>query len=65
MTMKEDGSNRQQVVAIKSDLVKYNSIAGKLVYVTVETDNKVILFDWKKKTIEVLLDETSIGRLMQ
>ncbi len=65
MTMKADGSNRQQVVAIKSDLVKYNSIARKLVYVTVERDNKVILFDWKKKTTEVLLDETSIGRLMQ
>jgi len=60
MTMNADGSNRRKVEGINSYQVKYNAAAGKLVYVNTETDNNVMVYDWKKKTSTVILDGTKM-----
>ena len=44
----------------RAEQVKYNSATGKFVYVTTETDNNVVLFDWKNKTQAIILDGTKM-----
>ena len=58
--MNTNDRKRQKVEGINSDNVKYNSAAGKFVYVNTETDNNVVLYDWKKKTQTILLDGTKM-----
>lgn len=60
MMMNTDGSNRRKVEGINSYQVKYNAAAGKLIYVNTETDNNVVLYDWKKKTQTIILDGTKL-----
>ena len=40
--------------------VKYNAKAGKFVYVNTETENTVVLFDWKTKQKTIVLDGTKM-----
>lgn len=47
---------KRKVEGINAEQVKYNSVAGKFVYVNSETDNNVVLYDWKKKTSTIILD---------
>jgi Tol biopolymer transport system component len=60
MMMNADGSDRRKVEGINSYQVKYNAAVGKLIYVTTETDNNVILYDLEKKTSAIILDGTKI-----
>ena len=60
MLMNSDGSNKRKIGGISSYHVKYNTAAGKFVYVRTETDNNVVLYDWKKKTQTIILDGTKM-----
>ena len=56
MMMNADGSNRKKVEGINPEQVKYNVAAGQIAFIKSETENKVVLFDWKKKTSTIILD---------
>ena len=57
MMMNVNDKVRKKVDGINSDQVKYNAAAGKFVYIiNAETENNVILYDWKKKTKTIILD---------
>jgi Tol biopolymer transport system component len=63
ITMNIDGSNRQKLEGLNHYHPKYSPVAGLFAYVQEDPDNKVVLFDWKKKTTKVLLDEETIKGL--
>ena len=54
--MNINDKSRRKVEGINSEHVKYNAVAGNFVYINNETDNNVILYDWKKKTKSAILD---------
>jgi Tol biopolymer transport system component len=54
--MNINDKSRRKVEGINSEHVKYNAVAGKFAYINNETDNNVILYDWKKKTRSAILD---------
>ena len=57
MMMNVDGTNKRKVEGINNDQAKYNATAGKFVYIiNSETENNVILFDWKNKQKTIVLD---------
>jgi len=56
MMMTTNDGKRKKVEGINSDNVKYNSAAGKFVYITTEANNNVVLYDWKKRTQTIILD---------
>lgn len=57
MMMNVNDRKRKKVEGINSDQLKYNSVAGKFVYIiNTETGNSVTLYDWKKKTQTIILD---------
>ncbi|HJS53858.1 MAG TPA: DPP IV N-terminal domain-containing protein [Chitinophagaceae bacterium] len=60
MVMNTKDRNKTKVEGINSEQVKYSASAGKLVYITTETDNNVILYDWKRKTKTIILDGTKM-----
>ena len=60
MMMNTNDRKRKKIEGINSEHVKFNAAAGKLVYINTETDNNVVLFDWKKKTNTVILDGTKM-----
>jgi len=60
LMMNLNGSNRRKIEGINSYHIKYNSGAGKFVYVNTESDNNVMVYDWKKKTSTVMLDGTKM-----
>ena len=60
MLMNSDGSNKRKIEGINSYHVKYNPAAGKFVYVNTETNNNVVLYDWKKKTSTIIMDGAKI-----
>jgi hypothetical protein len=64
MTMKTDGSNRQKVEGLNSFLIKYNPIIKKAAYITQQPNSKLMLFDWEKKTTQVLLEESQLKGLL-
>ena len=47
---------RKKVDGINAEHVKFNSAAGKFIYVNTETNNNVVLYDWKTKTQTIILD---------
>ena len=51
MLMNSDGNNKQKIEGINSTPVKYNAKAGQLAYIKSEEENKLILFDWKRKRL--------------
>ena len=60
MFINSDGSNRRKAEGLKSEQSKYNAAASQFVYVTNETGNTVVLYDWKKKTSTAILDGTKM-----
>jgi hypothetical protein len=60
MMMMNDGSNKRKIKDMGADQAKYNAISKQFVYLTTESDNKVFLFDWKKKSSSVILDGTKM-----
>ena len=54
--MNINDKSRKKVEGINSEHVKYNAVAGKLVYINNEMDNNVVLYDWNKKTKSAILD---------
>ncbi len=58
MTMNSDGGSKQKVEGVKSFLVKFSPAAGLLAYLAPRPENKILVFDWKTKTVRVLLDES-------
>ncbi|MBK7869728.1 MAG: hypothetical protein IPJ74_03105 [Saprospiraceae bacterium] len=58
MTMQVDGSNRQQIQGIQAFQAKYNARSGKIAYL--DRDSNVMLYDWKNKTSEILLDSSQM-----
>lgn len=60
MMMHSDGNNKQKIEGINATPVKYNAKAGQLAYIKSEEENKLILFDWKKKTAAEVLDGTKL-----
>ncbi len=64
MTMDVNGKKRKRVEGLNSFLVKYNPIGKQAAYITQQPDSKLVLFDWKKKTTVVLLDQNSIKGLL-
>jgi Tol biopolymer transport system component len=63
MTMKTDGSNRKKVEGLNSFLVKYDPVSKQAAYVTQQPDSKLMLFDWNKKTTQVLLTPDQLSGL--
>ena len=51
---------RKKVEGINAEHVKYNSAAGKFVYVNSETDNNVVLYDLRTKKQTILFDGTKM-----
>ncbi len=63
MTMRMDGSNKQKLVGINHYQVKFSPSAGLFAYVQEDPENKIVVFDRKKKTTKVLVDENIIKTL--
>ena len=63
MTMNADGTNKQKVEGIKSYLVKFSPAAGLLAYLAPAPESKVLVYDWKKKTSSILLDESVLNTI--
>jgi Tol biopolymer transport system component len=64
MTMKTDGTGKQKIEGINSFLVKYNPDTKQAAYVTQQPDSKLMLYDWKKKTTQVLIEQAAIIGLL-
>jgi len=60
MLMNIKAGDRRKIEGINAEHVKYNTFAGKFVYVNTETDNNVVLYDWKMKTQTIILDGTKM-----
>lgn len=60
MMMNTNDGTRKKVEGINSEHVKYNAVTGKFVYVNSETDNNVVLYDWKTKRTTIILDGTKM-----
>ena len=60
MLMNSNGSNRRKIEGINSYHVKYNPASEKFAYLTTETDNNVMVYDWRKKISTVILDGTKM-----
>jgi Tol biopolymer transport system component len=60
VTMNINGTNRKKVKGIKSYQVKYSRVNGLLAYLAMETQDKVMIYDWKKETVTVLFDEEAL-----
>lgn len=60
MLMNVNDKVRKKVDGVNSEQVKYNTTVGKFVYLTTETDNNVVLYDWKKKIQIIILDGTKM-----
>ena len=57
MMMNVNDRKRKKVEGINTEQMKYNSVAGKFVYIiNTETENNVIIYDWKTKTQTIILD---------
>jgi Tol biopolymer transport system component len=63
MTMRMDGSNKQKIDGINHYQVKFSPAAGLFAYVQEDPENKIVVFDRKKKTTKVLVDENIIKAL--
>jgi predicted oxidoreductase (fatty acid repression mutant protein) len=61
--MNTDGSNRQIIEGVNATPVEYNSKSNQLILIKSEVENKLMLFDWKKKTTAELLDGTKLAAL--
>ena len=62
--MNTDGSNKQKIEGLHSFMVKYNPATRRAAYLTQQPDNKLLLYDWDKKTTVVLLEQGDIKGLL-
>jgi Tol biopolymer transport system component len=60
MMMNVNDKKKKRIEGINAEQVKYNTNSGYFVYVTTETDNDVILYDWKNKKQTTILDGTKM-----
>ena len=60
MLMNVTDRKKTKVDGINSEQVKYNAVAGKIVYVNSETNNNVVVYDWKMKSTTIILDGTKM-----
>jgi len=60
MLMNVNDRQKTKVDGINSEQVKYNAAAGKIVYVNSETNNNVVVYDWKMKSTTIILDGTKM-----
>jgi hypothetical protein len=60
MMMNVNDKTKKRIEGINAEQVKYNTNSGYFVYVTTETDNDVILYDWKNKKQTTILDGTKM-----
>ncbi len=58
--MNINDKSRKRVEGINSEHVKYNAFTGKFVYVNSETNNDVVLYDWKTKSTTIIIDGTKM-----
>ena len=58
--MNVNDKKKTKVDGINSEQVKYNAATGKLLYVTSETNNNVVVYDWKTKSMTIILDGTKM-----
>jgi len=64
MTMNIDGSNKQKVAGVQSFFVKYDPHTKQAAYITRQPGSKLMLYDWNKKTIRVLIEEAMLADLL-
>jgi Tol biopolymer transport system component len=60
MMMNVNDKKKKSIEGINAGQVKYNITSGNFVYVTTETDNYVVLYDWKNKKQTTILDGTKM-----
>lgn len=60
MLMNVNDRKKTKVDGINSEQVKYNAVGGKIVYVNSETNNNVVVYDWKMKSTTIILDGTKM-----
>ncbi len=60
MMMNVNDKKKKKIEGINAEQVKYNITSGNFVYVTTETDNYVVLYDWKNKKQTTILDGTKM-----
>ena len=63
ITMRIDSGKKQKLEGINHYQVKYSSVAGMFAYVLEDPENKVVIYDWKNKTTEVLVNDIRIKQL--
>jgi Tol biopolymer transport system component len=65
MTMDADGNNKQKIEGINAEQVSYNSKTMRFAYIKSEEENKLVVYDWKTKKGEEVLDGTSMMGLFK
>jgi len=55
-----DGRNRRKFEAFNADQAGFNPRTGQFVYIVNEEGNKVIVYDWKKKSGSIVADGTKL-----
>jgi Tol biopolymer transport system component len=60
MMMNINDKKKKKIEGINADQVKYNAATSKFVFVNSETDNNVIIYDWKRKIQTIILDGTKM-----
>jgi len=63
MTMRIDSGKKQKLEGINNDHVKYNAAAGMFAYVTQDPENTVVIYDWKNKKTEILVNDKRVKQL--
>ncbi len=63
MTMRIDSGKKEKLEGIKDDRAKYSAAAGMFVYVTEDPENSVVIYDWKNKKTEILVNDKRIKQL--
>jgi len=63
MTMRIDSGKKEKLEGINNYHAKYNPSAGMFVYVTEDPENSVVIYDWKNKKTETLVNDKRIRQL--
>ena len=60
MMINVNDKKKKRIEGINAEQVKYNIASRNFVYVTTETDNYVVLYDWKNKKQTTIIDGTKM-----
>jgi len=63
MTMRIDSGKKEKLEGINNYHPKYSPVAGMFAYVTEDPENTVVIYDWKNKKTEILVNEKRIKQL--